>query len=207
MSVFDYNENVARYESWFEKHPAVFRSEVETLRSLLPGGIGFEIGIGTGLFAKELGIRMGNDPSEAMLRIAKKRNLITYNCRGENLPFHDCYFDFVLIVTTICFLDNVAGTLNECFRVIRQGGYIIIGFIDKESELGKSYMSHRSESLFYREAKFYSFADVEQFLEKAGFTLDKVKQTLFGKLEEITKEQIPQEGAGEGGFVTIQAVK
>ena len=46
MNVFDYDENVARYESWFEKHPAVFQSEINLLRKTLPAGIGFEVGIG-----------------------------------------------------------------------------------------------------------------------------------------------------------------
>jgi len=205
MSVFDKNENVTRYESWFEKHPAVFQSEVSLLRSMIPAGVGFEVGIGTGIFARELGIRMGNDPSEAMLRVAQNRNLITYQCKGNHLPFHDGYFDFVLMVTTICFLDDVAGTLKECFRVIRHGGSILVGFVDKESIIGKAYLAAREKSLFYKDAVFYSVSEVRSFLQKEGFTVKEVRQTLFGELNGITEVQKHRDGSGKGGFVVIKA--
>lgn len=205
MGIFDNDKQVARYESWFEKHPAVFQSEVSLLRSMLPAGIGFEVGIGTGLFAKEFGIRMGNDPSEAMLRVAQRRNLITYRCKGNSLPFHDGYFDFVLMVTTICFLDDVAGTLKECFRVIRPGGCVVVGFVDKESVIGKAYLTAREKSLFYKEAEFYSVREVRLFLKDSGFTVKQVRQTLFGELNGITEIQRHLEGSGKGGFVAVLA--
>ena len=205
MSVFESDENVARYESWFEKHPAVFQSEVNLLRCMIPAGVGFEVGIGTGLFARELGIRMGNDPSEAMLRVAQSRNLITYRCEGNSLPFHDGYFDFLLMVTTICFLDDVAGTLKECFRVIRHGGSIVVGFVDKESIIGKAYLAGKGKSLFYKNAVFYSVTEVRSFLQKAGFAVKEVRQTLFGELSGITEIQRHLEGSGKGGFVAVLA--
>ncbi len=207
MSVFDYDENVARYESWFEKHHFVFQSEVNVLRSLLPAGVGFEIGIGTGLFAKELGIRMGNDPATAMLRVAQRRNLITYQCKGDRLPFHEGYFDYVCMVTTICFLDNVSETLKECFRVIRPGGYILVGFVDRESIIGKRYLAVKEQSLFYRDAQFYSAGEVQTLLEEAGFSIKKIRQTLFGALHEIAAVQQYRDGSGEGGFVAILAAR
>lgn len=205
MNVFESDKNVARYELWFEKHPAVYRSEVNLLHHMLPSGVGFEVGIGTGLFARELGIRMGNDPSEAMLRVAQSRNLITYQCPGERLPFHDGYFDFILMVTTICFLDNVAGTLKECLRVIRPGGSILIGFVDRESTIGKAYLAKKEKSLFYRDARFYSTGQVRSFLKKAGFTIKEIRQTLFGELGEITVVQKHIKGSGKGGFVAVLA--
>jgi len=203
MSVFDYEENVARYESWFEEHTAVFQSEVNLLRSMLPAGVGFEVGVGTGLFARELGIRMGNDPSEKMLRLAGSRNLMTYQCNGNCLPFHDGYFDFVLMVTTICFLDDVEGTLKECFRVIGRGGTILVGFVDKESAIGKIYFEKKEKSLFYRDARFYSVRQVHTFLKKAGFTIKETRQTLFGAMPDITEIQQHSNGWGKGGFVAV----
>ena len=205
MNVFDYDENVARYESWFEKHPAVFQSEVNLLRDMTPEGIGFEVGIGTGLFARKLGIRMGNDPSEAMLRVAQRRDLITCQCKGNSLPFHDGYFNFVLMVTTICFLDDVAGTLKECFRVIRPGGSILVGFVDRESAIGKAYQAEKEESIFYREARFYSTGQVRSFLKKTGFSIKETRQTLFGEISGITDVQKHNKGSEKGGFVAVLA--
>lgn len=205
MSVFDNNENVLRYESWFKKNKAIFYSEVHLLQKVIPDGVGFEVGIGTGLFAKELGVRMGNDPSSSMLDIANKRNLITYHCRGDSLPFHDGYFDFILMVTTICFLDDVMSTLAECYRVLRQGGSIIIGFVDKDSQIGKSYLSTKNKSLFYENAQFYSVNKVKSFLEETGFNISDTRQTLFGNLNEITEIQKDCDGYGKGSFVAITA--
>ena len=66
---------------------------------------------------------------------------------AEDLPFGDGAFDFVLMVTTICFLDDVPKAFREARRVIRPGGSIVIGFIDRESTLGKEYERGRSGSL------------------------------------------------------------
>ncbi|MFW6129168.1 MAG: class I SAM-dependent methyltransferase [Candidatus Aminicenantaceae bacterium] len=205
ISVFDSDEHVVRYESWFEKHSVVFQSEVNLLRSLLPEGKGFEVGIGTGLFAQELGIRMGNDPSKAMLRVAQRRDLTTYQGKGNSIPFQDEYFDFVLMVTTLCFLDDVKGTLKECFRIIHPKGHILIGFVDKKSTLGQTYLAKKEKSLFYKEARFYSTREVLSLLEKSGFSVKKIRQTLFDDLKGITEIQEHKEGFGEGGFVGVLA--
>jgi SAM-dependent methyltransferase len=86
MGVFDVPENVRKYEAWFSENRAVFESEVAVIRELLPAGIGFEVGIGTGIFAETLGIRMGNDPSEEMLKAARERGRLVYHCKGYSLP-------------------------------------------------------------------------------------------------------------------------
>ena len=207
VNVFDSDKNVVQYEAWFEKHPAAFESEVFALKQILPAGTGFEIGIGTGLFAEKLGIRMGNDPSEAMLAPARARGRLVYHCTGDTLPFHDGYFDFVLMVTTICFLDNPELVLHECNRVVKRTGDIVIGFIDSQSPLGMSYRKRASESLFYRDAHFYSVEQVMTMLTDAGFSVTGVRQTLFGELSDITEIQQSRHGWGKGAFVAVRATK
>lgn len=208
MSVFNSVRNVKNYESWFGKYPHVFQSEVAAVKELLPPhGTGFEVGIGTGLFAEKLGIRMGNDPSEEMLKFARERKRLVYHCGGDNLPFHDGYFDYTLMVTTICFLDDPIAVLRECYRVTRNKGVIVIGFVDSESPIGKSYRNHACRSVFYREATFYSAGQVIEMLTQTGFTLDGIRQTLFGPLTAIAEFQPPREGSGKGSFVAIRAKK
>ncbi|MBN1306789.1 MAG: class I SAM-dependent methyltransferase [Chitinispirillaceae bacterium] len=206
MSVFDSPENVGHYEAWFESNPAVFESEVMAIREVLPGGIGFEIGIGTGLFAEKLGIRMGNDPSGEMLKIARKRNRLVYCCKGDDLPFHDGYFDYTLMVTTLCFLDDPVAVLRECRRVTRRNGAAVVAFIDGESATGKSYRNRALRSPFYRDAVFYSADQVRKVLAQAGFAVESVRQTLFGPLTAITEVQHSREGVGEGAFVVMRAM-
>ena len=54
-----FDTHATQYELWFEKHKYLYESEVEALRILLPKEKqGVEIGVGTGRFAKPLGIQV-----------------------------------------------------------------------------------------------------------------------------------------------------
>ena len=65
IKVFD--KNAEAYDAWFEEHEAYYQLELEAIRQLMPKiGKGVEIGVGTGRFAKPLGIEMGIEPSSAM---------------------------------------------------------------------------------------------------------------------------------------------
>ncbi len=207
MGVFDSRENVKRYEEWFRKNPEVFESEVNAIREVLPEGIGFEIGIGTGLFAQRLGISMGNDVSEPMLESAKEKGLRVYRCSGENLPFHERCFDFVVMITTICFLNRPEEVLKESFRVLKKNGRIIIGFIPSESAIGKRYSNRKSASSFYSEAGFFSVSEMYGILADQGFSVVGSRQVLFGGIEDIDASQLPEKGCDKGSFVVLSALK
>ncbi len=62
------------------------------------------MGVGTGRFALPPGITVGVEPALAMTSIARKRGIEVYEARAEELPFDNESFDFVVMVTTICFL-------------------------------------------------------------------------------------------------------
>ena len=50
IQVFETYHN--RYDNWFTRHQWVYRSEVEAVSRLVPqGGLGLEVGVGTGRFA------------------------------------------------------------------------------------------------------------------------------------------------------------
>lgn len=207
MGIFENTDAVERYEAWFKKHKVVFESEIAALRTLIPQGKGFEIGIGTGLFAEKLDIKDGNDISAAMLTYARKRGCKVYECDAENLPIKDATYDFCLMVTTICFVKDPVKALKESLRILKPGGSIIVGFVDKESALGKLYYERASESVFYRDATFYSTQDVLSILQEAGFVEHGTQQTLFGLLDTIKVPQSPRSGSGEGGFVVVRGVR
>jgi SAM-dependent methyltransferase len=79
-----------RYEAWFERHEAAYHSELLAVRALLPWrGLGLEIGVGSGRFAGPLGVRVGVDPSAAMLRYANARGVLAARGVAEALPFRD----------------------------------------------------------------------------------------------------------------------
>ena len=156
-----FDDNVDRYESWFERNRLVYESELEAIRDLLqPCGRGLEIGVGTGRFAAPLGLRFGVDPSLNMGKVAIRRGIEVILGIGEKLPFKESSFDVVLMVTTICFLDDVPAVLKEAYRVLKINGHILIGFLDRESPLGKIYEAKKEESDFYRFASFFSADEV-----------------------------------------------
>jgi len=193
------------YDDWFEKNQDAYEAELKAVRQLLPGGDarGMEIGIGSGKFAVPLGIKIGVEPSEQMAAKAEKLSLEVYSGVAEKLPFPAGQFDFVLMVTTICFVDDVVRSFQEAWRVLVSGGCILVGFVDMESELGQKYLQNRHKSKFYREATFFSTQEVLDHLKTAGFGATEVVQTLVpGDTEKIVLD-----GFGEGAFVVIKATK
>ncbi|MCK4672662.1 class I SAM-dependent methyltransferase, partial [candidate division WOR-3 bacterium] len=165
-----FDEYTSQYEDWFERNKFAFESELRAIREQLPNSNnGIEIGVGSGRFAIPLGIKIGVEPSRKMREIAQKRGIKVIDGVAESLPFDDAQFDFALMVTTICFVDDIKTSFQEAYRVLKPGGYLIIGFIDKESPVGKLYQQHKGEGVFYRIATFYTVDEVVSHLKKAGF--------------------------------------
>jgi ubiquinone/menaquinone biosynthesis C-methylase UbiE len=195
-----------RYDTWFERHAVTYQSELLAIRALLPWrGLGLAIGIGTGRFAAPLGVQVGIDPAHAVLHYAAKRGVSVIQGIAEALPFSDSSFDYALSVTTICFVDNATAMLTEARRVLKPGGNLVIGFIDRTSELGQHYLAHQAENVFYREATFYSANEVEKLLYDTGFTEPVWLQTLTEMPEESQEIETLRVGFGEGAFVAVKA--
>ncbi|HEY49989.1 MAG TPA: methyltransferase domain-containing protein [Dehalococcoidia bacterium] len=194
------------YENWFEKNIFAYRSELSAIESFVPADKrGIEIGIGSGRFAAPMCIETGIDPSFRMLETAKIRGLEVIAAVAESLPFIDSCFDFALMVTTICFLDDTETALKEAYRILKPSGSLIIGFVDKNSPLGRLYQQHKKESVFYSVATFYSVEEVVSMLEKSGFQDFNFAQTIFRDLTEISDIEPVKAGYGEGSFVVVEA--
>ena len=197
-----------RYEAWFEKHEAAYISELLALRPFVPWeGRGIEIGVGSGRFAGPLGVQVGVDPSPAMLVYAAARGIEVVQGTAENLPFVAGSFDHAMVVTTICFVDSPAEMLAEARRVLKPGGRLVIGFIDRESALGQDYLAHQAENVFYRDATFYSSDEVAQLLLETGFSISAWGQTLAHSLSETREIESLRPGRGQCAFVVIAATR
>ncbi|MGM0496228.1 MAG: class I SAM-dependent methyltransferase [Bacillota bacterium] len=203
-----FNKFPDKYDKWFERNESIYKTELKAIRHFIPEKRkGMEIGVGSGKFAVPLGIKIGVEPSKEMRKLAKRRGIKVYNGKGEDLSFEDEEFDYVLMVTTICFLDNINRSFKEVKRVLKENSSFIIGFIDKKSPLGKVYLAKKDENIFYKDAEFHSAEEVLSLLEKNGFKNIEVVQTVFGNLEDINSIQNYKEGYGKGGFVVIKAEK
>lgn len=205
-----FDDHVAEYDAWFGEHPYAFQSEVEALREMLPEGdklTGIEVGLGTGRFSTALGINEGVEPSVPMRRLAIKRGIEIMDGFAEELPYGDLKFDFVLMVFCISYFKKLRPPFTEAYRVIKLGGSLVVGFLDRDSIIGQEYESRKSESVFYKHATFYSVEKVQKELKAAGFRLFGISQTLFHPLEEIRMIEPAKPGHGEGSFVVIKAHK
>ena len=203
VNVFD--QKIEAYESWFQENKALFEAELTAIKQILPtSGKGVEIGVGTGLFSAALGIIDGIEPSENMRRKAIERGINVRKGLAEKLPIPDETYDFALMITVDCFLDDVAQAFREAGRILLAGGFFLVAFIDRETPLGKLYDQKKQTSEFYQQAQFHSSLEIKQYLELAGFVVVDARQTIF------TIENRPQEvrpGIGDGVFGVIKARK
>ncbi len=201
-----FNKYYKKYDSWYDTHQFAFMSELQAIKNVFPKNRrSLEIGVGTGRFAAALKITIGIDPSLKMLRLAEKRGLNVYQGFGENIPFLHDAFDCVLIIITLCFVDDQKKVIAEAARVLKKNGRIIIGIVDKNSFLGKYYQ--RKKSIFYKQAKFFSVKEVTGLLKETGFTSFSYYQTISILPDKMNSIEKPSKGFGKGGFVAISAKK
>ena len=203
-----FNHSALEYDDWFLRNEMAYRSELAAVKTFLPlSGRGLEIGVGTGRFAGPLGIEVGVEPAKAMAAIARRRGIKVLEAYAEELPFEDEFFDFVLMVTVLCFLTDPFRALCEATRVLKPRGRLVIGMIDPDSPRGRSYEANKEKSRFYRQAKFHPVGQVLKWLEDLGYADLKTCQTIFQDLATIKVPQPVKEGHGEGVFVVIAGEK
>jgi ubiquinone/menaquinone biosynthesis C-methylase UbiE len=203
-SLFD--RYTKRYDEWYDKNKFVYLSELKAIKKALPRkGKGLEIGVGTGRFAKPLGIKFGIDPSKSMLKLAAKRGISVRVGNGEKLPYANASFDYVAIVIALCFVKNPCKVLAEARRVLKKRGKIIIGIVDKDSFLGKFYRTKKS--VFYKYAYFFGVLELVNLLKEVGFKRVFCRQTIFKALDKIHSVEKSCLGFGKGGFVVVSARK
>ena len=206
MIVDPFETETETYEAWFERFDAAYRSEIRALRALsIATDRAISIGVGTGRFAKPLAVPRGLDPSPAMLDRARERGIEVVRGVGEALPFRDDAAEMLLAVTTVCFFEDLDRAVAEAARVLEPGGAFLLGYIDRESQIGQEYQAIKEENPFYRHATFYSTDELEAALETAGFGDFETRQTLFSMPDTLDEPDPVRDGTGEGSFVALRA--
>lgn len=203
-----FDSHLDDYEQWFDEHHFAYLSEIEAIRKVWPKkGNTLEIGIGSGLFAQPLDISQGIEPSHAMREKAIQRELDVKEAVAESLPYPNESIDAALMVTTICFVNDPLQALREAARILKETGTLVIAYVDRESPVGQLYLQHKEESLFYKDATFFSTEEIIVLLHEAGLRVTATYQTIAGNLEKMNAVENPKTGYGTGSFVVIGAEK
>ena len=130
-----FDEVATKYDEVFASHITAhyLRKRVRLIGLLLGGGMGLDVGCGTGrLMAalKPYGRVMGVDLSKGMLHVARRqRNCVAGRAQSQQLPFAEASFDVVFSVALMHHLakpELVRDTVREMVRVTRRGGRIVI---------------------------------------------------------------------------------
>ncbi len=207
-----FNLLASKYDAWFDgEGKLIFATEVKAFQKVLPSlpRPWLEVGVGSGRFAQALGIERGIDPSVKLLEMAKKRGIVGFPARGEDLPFKEGSFGTVFLIVTLCFVNSPQNVLRENHRILRLGGNLVLGFVLRDSLWGQFYLAKKREGHdFYRHASFYSNDEVTKLLEQAGFTITEVVSTLFQKPGEVKRVEAPHQGfSANAGFTVMVAEK
>ncbi|MBI4846964.1 MAG: class I SAM-dependent methyltransferase [Nitrospirae bacterium] len=201
------------YDKWFDapEGKILFDAEIEAVKLLMKdiSKPFIEIGVGTGRFAKALGIEFGIDPSQEVLKIAEKRGIKVKMATGEKLPFEDESFGGVFILFTLCFVENPQKVISEAKRVLKKAGGLIVGIINRESQWGKFYQRKKNDGHpIYKHAMFYSVSEVKEIIEKAGLSVEAYSSTLCQPpSEKPVKEIVNNKLVHDAGFICIRAKK
>jgi len=147
------------YDAWFdsERGAALFRAEVECLEHLMPAV----------------------DPSLSLIEMARARGIRTVQGVAEELPYDNDSLEGILLVVTLCFLDDPDKAMQEFARVLRPDGRLVVGFVPADSAWGRQYMRKGQEGHpFYSAARFYTCSEALDMVGAAGFRLLRAVSTL-----------------------------
>ena len=219
-----------RYDAWFTTPLGAWADRLEAaamfrLLALKPGERLLDLGTGTGRYAIAAARRgalvTAVDASPAMLAVAR--------CRAEGtavtlvqadltaLPFAEASFDAAMAVTALCFVAAPATALREAARVLRPGGRLVVGELNRWSlwALGRRVAGLLRPSI-YRDAHFHGIGELRALLAAAGLRTTRWVGVLhlppvnsaamlqaLDPLERLGQRHIPALGA----FLAIDATK
>lgn len=208
-NIFDIG--AADYDRWFDSPEGkiLFGNELAAIKLLWRNEWhpALEVGVGTGRFAQVLGIEYGLDPAAGVLRLSATRGIRVTQGTGESLPWDDGAFVGVLMVATLCFVDNPLAALREAARVLRQDGRLLVAEIPADSPWGRLLNRKKAEgNPYYWRARTRTTAQWLSLIADAGLEAEAMSSTLRQSPEGPFLVEAPVlKRTEEAGFVCILA--
>jgi len=114
----------------------------------------------------------GCDADPRMVSRARARlgqDVMLEVARGHALPFADARFDIVTCITVLAFIPDAASVVSEMARVLRPGGALVIGDLNRWSFWAarrriRGWLGHK----LWRDARFRTAGDMVAMLRDAG---------------------------------------
>ena len=151
-------------------------AETQRLAGLGESSLVLDLGCGTGIYTLGIGARTsatmcGLDPSPGMLGRAREKSASAswFNAAGERLPLRGGVLDCVFSSQVWHHIEDRQGTADECGRVLREGGAVVIRTISHEQLREKTVFRFFPEILDNQLRVYPSNEDFSTFFGNAGF--------------------------------------
>ncbi|WP_347838986.1 class I SAM-dependent methyltransferase [uncultured Draconibacterium sp.] len=175
MNVFLNEEIAGAYDAYYQTAAGKEVDEIEEklisdALKKVPGGKMLELGCGTGhwtaLFVNEGFDVVATDVSDVMLKeaFAKGLDAEILKADAEALPFKNESFDVLASVTMMEFVNSKEKVLEEVMRVLRPGGWLLLGCLNGNSQLAKN----AANDPVFKNAAFFVPDSLKKALSKFG---------------------------------------
>lgn len=151
--------------------------ETTKLADLCERSLVLDLGCGTGIYTEDIGLETaasicGLDPAITMLAQARHRSrLIPWiNAVGEYIPIRSGVFDCIFSSQVWHHIADRQKTAEECFRVLKPGGTVVIRTIS-HGQLRRKVVFEFFPEILARQLEVYpSEEDFNRYFRNAGFS-------------------------------------
>jgi len=151
-------------------------AETEKFAALDDSSLVLDLGCGTGIYTLGIEARTsakmcGLDPSAGMLEQAREKSgsVSWFNAMGERLPLRGGIFDCVFSSQVWHHIEDKQGTADECGRVLRGGGTVVVRTISHVQLREKVVFRFFPEILDNQLSVYPSDEEFSRYFGSAGF--------------------------------------